>query len=88
MGENPRALLVVTVCGTYSYHRKLNGKFVFNKAVVVCVEAVLVKSAVLVVSHTSKKTRISKSVLMILLYVWMFITVHTMTENQTNNIAL
>jgi len=59
-----------TLCGTCSYHRTSNSKLVFNKAVVVCVEAVFVKSAILLMSHTWNQTRISESLLLILLYIW------------------
>jgi len=57
-----------TLCGTCSYHRTSNGKLVFNKAVVVCGEAVFVKSPILLMSHTWKQTRLSESLLLILLY--------------------
>ena len=88
MDGNPRARLVVTVCGTCSYHRTLNGKFGVNEAVVICVEAVFVKSAMFLMFHTSKQTKISESLLMILLYVWMFVTAHTMTETrQTTSLS-
>jgi hypothetical protein len=56
MGGNSRALLVV-VCGTCSYHRTLNDKFGCNKVLVVCDEAVFVKSAMLLMPHTSKQIR-------------------------------
>ena len=82
------AFLIDTVRGTRIYHRTSNGKFVFNKAVVVCVAAVFVNSAILLMSHTSKLTTVNPSLLMIRVIVWMFITAHTVTENLTNNIAL